>query len=105
MAQMPSSRSARLPLPLTPLIGREHEVATLVALVRGGETRFLTLTGPGGVGKTRLALSASAAVADDFADGVALSRWPRSMIRAWWRRPLLRYLACENWASRPRSTP
>src|SRR5215212_371488 len=70
MVQMPSSRSARLPLPLTPLIGREHEVATLADLLRREEVRLLTLTGPGGVGKTRLALSASAAVADDFADGV-----------------------------------
>src|SRR5215213_4580736 len=70
MAQMPFSRSARLPLPLTPLFGREHEVATLVALVRGGETRFLTLTGPGGVGKTRLALAVASAAEDVFPDGV-----------------------------------
>jgi predicted ATPase/DNA-binding CsgD family transcriptional regulator len=70
MAQMQFPSSTHLPLPLNALIGREHEVATLVALVRGAEIRLLTLTGPGGVGKTRLALTTSAAVADDFPDGV-----------------------------------
>jgi predicted ATPase/tetratricopeptide (TPR) repeat protein len=50
------------------LIGREREVATLVRLVR--QTALLTLVGPGGVGKTRLALHVAGEVADGFADGV-----------------------------------
>src|SRR5687768_89991 len=47
---------APLPLPLTPLLGRERELATLVSLVRASDKRLLTLTGAGGSGKTRLAL-------------------------------------------------
>jgi transcriptional regulator with XRE-family HTH domain len=59
-----------LPVPLTSFFGREHEMAVVVALLRNPSVRLVTLTGPGGVGKTRLALSLAAAVADSFAEGV-----------------------------------
>ena len=50
-----------IPLPPDPLIGRERELADIAACFTGGTTRLVTLTGPGGVGKTRLALEALAA--------------------------------------------
>ena len=61
-----------LPAPLTSFVGREREVATLAALLRDPATRLVTLTGAGGVGKTRLALRAASQLMDEgsFADGV-----------------------------------
>jgi predicted ATPase/DNA-binding SARP family transcriptional activator len=58
----------RLPAPETPLVGRGAELAELAALVRGG-TRLVTLTGAGGIGKTRLALETGHELATAFADG------------------------------------
>ena len=58
-----------LPLQPTPLVGREEEVAEVRDLLGGEATRLLTLTGPGGIGKTRLALQAAADLLDDFPDG------------------------------------
>jgi predicted ATPase/class 3 adenylate cyclase/DNA-binding CsgD family transcriptional regulator len=61
-----------LPIQPTHFIGREQEVRTVCELLRRPEVRLLTLTGPGGIGKTRLGLQVAAELTDQFADGVFL---------------------------------
>jgi predicted ATPase len=60
-----------LPTPLTALRGRDEAIRTVSKLMRRDEVRLLTLTGPGGVGKTRLALAVAASLTESFPDGVA----------------------------------
>lgn len=70
MPAQPATRPApltNLPSPASSLIGREREVAEVAALLHRG--RVVTLTGPGGIGKTRLALAAGHRLAREYADG------------------------------------
>lgn len=62
-------RSAPLPVPIGPLIGREREVAAVGELFSGKRTRLVTLVGPGGVGKSRLAFEVARVGGHEFPDG------------------------------------
>ncbi|MGB5048649.1 MAG: AAA family ATPase, partial [Caldilineaceae bacterium] len=66
-------RAARLPIPVTPLVGRSLEKARLVEWIRDAGPRLVTIVGPGGMGKTRLALDVASerAEAEQFEHGVA----------------------------------
>jgi predicted ATPase/DNA-binding CsgD family transcriptional regulator len=70
MHKLEQTTASNLPAQLTPLIGREQEVAALCALLRRPEVRLLTLTGMGGIGKTRLSIEVALALLDDFVDGI-----------------------------------
>ena len=64
-----SLNNSNLPLPAEPLIGRKKELADVLRLFREG-ARLVTVTGPGGIGKTRFALDVAAELIDEFNDGV-----------------------------------
>ena len=66
----PAPESTSLPHYLTSLIGRQGEMEVVQRLLRQTGIRLLTLTGPGGIGKTRLAVDAATALSDAFPDGV-----------------------------------
>jgi predicted ATPase/class 3 adenylate cyclase len=59
-----------LPVPSTPFAGREQELQELLGLITRADVRLLTLTGPGGTGKTRLGLQAAGELPDQYPDGV-----------------------------------
>ena len=65
-----ASLAGAVPVPATPLVGRDDDVAAVGDLVRAEGVRLVTLTGPGGVGKSRLAVEVAQRVGAGFADGV-----------------------------------
>lgn len=75
-AAIPPTPPHNLPTALTPLIGRERDVAAVVALLRPGQVRLVTLTGPPGVGKTRVGLDVAAKLLPHFANGVFVVALP-----------------------------
>lgn len=74
MESVPSPHH-NLPLHLASFIGRQDELTALARLLRDADTRLITIVGPGGMGKTRLALEVGQQVVDTFAGACTLYRW------------------------------
>jgi predicted ATPase/transcriptional regulator with XRE-family HTH domain len=68
--ELPPRASTRLPAPPTPLVGREQELRALAQMLKEPQCRIVTLVGPGGIGKTRLALEAGSRLEGAFPHGV-----------------------------------
>ena len=66
-----------LPIQPTPLLGRQEQVAALTGLLRRDDVRLVTVTGAGGIGKTRLAIQVAAELIEAFPDGVWFVRLSR----------------------------
>jgi predicted ATPase/DNA-binding SARP family transcriptional activator len=95
------TRPNSLPIQPTPLIGRKKELATAVRMLRNQNIRLMTLTGPGGSGKTRLALQIAADAISDFEQGayfidLAPLTDPEDVIRAIRRRLGIVDISSEN---------
>jgi transcriptional regulator with XRE-family HTH domain len=98
-------RLRALPIPPTRLIGRETEIERVVTLYRSGETRLITLTGQGGIGKSRLGL----AIARDFRasseDGWPFWSWRPCAMRHWCLERWPPSSMCRSMPEKPRPTP
>jgi len=97
----PAATARRIPTPPTPLLGRERELDALADLVRSSTTRLLTLTGIGGIGKTRLALELVRRLAPEFQHGACVATLANVRDPAHVTRAILEALELPETASPP----